>query len=135
MWYNSCVKLEGSFLPRNMGARQAVLLNSLESALPACLPFYKQIALINPLESAFTGSFQIIENTATLTPAESALTDIPSVTSLESALTENRGGGLSIRYPYLESSIRVSCRNCTLNTPKRKTRPFPFNSLRTLLHL
>jgi hypothetical protein len=75
-----------------MGARQTVLLNSLESALPACLPFYKQIAPITPLDSALRNPFQLIENTAALTTAESALADIPSVTSLDSALTKNRGG-------------------------------------------
>ena len=76
---------------RAMLARQAVLLNPLKSALPDCLPFYKQIAPITPLESALTGPSQLIENIATLTPAESALTDTPSVTSLDSALTKDWG--------------------------------------------
>ena len=76
-----------------MGTHQAVLLTPLESALPDCLPFYKQIAPITPLESALTDPLQLIENTAALTAAKSALTDIPSVTSLDSALTKNRGGG------------------------------------------
>jgi hypothetical protein len=86
-----------------MLARQAVLLNPLKSALPDCLPFYKQIAPVTPLESALTVPSQPIENIATLTFAESALTTIPSVTSLDSALTKKPGrveGSLRPIRPY-----------------------------------
>ena len=98
-----------------MLARQAVLLTPLKSALPDCLPFYKQIAAITPLESALTGPSQLIENIATLTPAESALTDIPSVTSLDSALTKNRGVP-----PSNQKSIPESSENGTLVHPDHR---------------
>jgi hypothetical protein len=135
MWYNRCFKSAGVPSCRaNMGAHQAVLLNSLESALPACLPFYKQIAPITPLESALTDPLQLIENTATLTAAKSALTDIPSVTSLDSALTKTgEGGGDPTPYPSLSIPL-PPFPNFGLAT-RHQPLATVFNTLRTLLYL
>jgi hypothetical protein len=80
-----------------MLARHAVLLTSLESAHPDCLPTCKQIAPATPLESALTSYPQLTEKSATLSLAESALTRIPRATSLESALTKTPGVGVGVQ--------------------------------------
>jgi hypothetical protein len=90
-----------------MLARQVVLLNPLESALPDYLPFYKQTAPITRLECALTSHPQMIENTATLSLAESALTASVVVTPLESALTKNRGVGATSFKPIFFCFLHV----------------------------
>jgi hypothetical protein len=97
--------------PAPMLARQAVLLNSLKSALAGCLPLYKQIASITPLESALTGHSQLAENAATLTPAESAFPNTPPVTSLDSAHTKNWGReGGSLEQDFFPPAPRYQSR-------------------------
>jgi hypothetical protein len=133
----------GSSVPSTaMSVRQAFLLNSLESTLAGCLPFYKQIASITSLESALTGHSQLAENTATLTPAESALTNTPSVTSLDSALTKNAGReGTSLKQDILPTDTTspiTSHQSPITHFPlffasKTQSPIFVFNDLHTLL--
>jgi hypothetical protein len=105
-----------------MLARHAVLLTPSESALPSCLLFYKQIASISPLESSLTGRSQIIENPATLSLADSAVTRLPPASSLESALTKNKGGGGAI-LPILELLKRRSPLSYSMGVWVRSVRP------------
>ncbi len=104
-----------------MACRHAVPLDPLESALPRCLPSYKQIAPVTSLESALPGLLISAENKrlavakllskllclqhlrdplasvlskGVITPVESALTENAPATPLESALTKKVGGGV-----------------------------------------
>src|SRR5260370_5038668 len=74
----------------------AVLLTPLECAVPSRIPISIQDAPGNPLESALTSHSQPVENTATLSLLECALTRLSPATPLESALTKNRSGRVSL---------------------------------------
>src|SRR5229473_6424910 len=71
----------------------AVLLTPLECAVPISILYSKQSPPVNSLESALTSYSQLIENTATLSLVECALTRLSPATSLECALTKNKGWG------------------------------------------
>jgi hypothetical protein len=159
MCYNS--RLESARISRArpiMHARQAVLLNLLESALPSCLLSYKYSAPITPLKSALTPHSQLAENTATLSPALSALTTISPVTPLDSAFTKNIRGGDTFPPACFTLCVQAdpfrACRwsaaallpplclrepftaHSSLSlAPKPKFPSFIFNHLRTLLQL
>src|SRR5258708_32101893 len=113
----------GSSVPLpTMACRHAVPLDHLESALPRCLPSYKQIAPVTSLESALPGLLISAENKrfavakllskllclqhlrdplasvlskGVITPVESALTENARATPLESAPTKTPGGGVT----------------------------------------
>lgn len=123
-WYLNLTPQTRCAIPRQprvwLPLRQSMLtgqesLSLSESALTSCLPSAKQNAPITSLESALTSHFQLVENTCTLTHAESALTDMTPATSLESALTRNRGVGGTGRI-LLRPRRRHDCKSFTITS-------------------
>jgi hypothetical protein len=108
-----------------MRPRHAVLLTPSESALPSCLPFFKQIAPVTPLESALTNHSQLIENTATLSLVESALTKTRGVEGIlpvpERFHLERSQGAITLKF-FLFTLLRTLLHS-------RKTQPFSFQAL------
>jgi hypothetical protein len=119
---------------------------------------FTKISPVKPLESAYTSQHRVLpcfdRTRSPATPLESAFTRPASVSSLESAFTENRGGGGALgpvcHYPspisrseILGSPLVTILQAKHANPrgflhsilPKRKFPSFIFNHLRTILQL
>ncbi len=82
-----------------MGARQVVLLTSLDATLLNCLPFYKQNAPLTPLESVPASPLLGVANKGLITSLKSTLTGTRGCNPRRCNIYKKHRSGDSLRLP------------------------------------